>query len=340
MDIKSLKIEHIIIIILLLVIGFSTFKRNNGNVANNTTQLNSDYTSCAKVENCKFTNLPVFYDVYAVASYEGLNPISTVIDKNGNKNASNDVIVNVKNKPIILVLTSYEPVVWKIKITAKTKIAGVILGGYYNQAILGISKSIPVLNYTYTQNNCGHFYLSDRLDSEQVASIEKIQEITGKKPADIKYQYNGGTFFVGDPVGHTDNLVYSSDYKLSDYQVNLNTISGSVPTNVRSSSNWKEDATVYFVTHNYLKQATIIDIQNWENKARVPYLKSIGSSANQMQIQHDMSPDHTYVVQKSFKIPDDFCYGHFINFIIPNGVQAPENKQNCGFYFLKDGSKL
>lgn len=340
MNIKSLNFEHIIIIVLILIIGFCTFKKNNENVTNEPTQLNSDYKSCVKIENCKFVNLPLFYDVYAVASYEGLNPIGVIIDKNGNRNASNDVIVNVKNKPIVLVLTSYEPVVWNIKSTQGTKIAGVVLGGYYNQALLGISKNIPVLNYTYTQNNCGHFYLSNRLDSEQVASIQKIQEVTGKKPTDIKYQYNGGTFFVGNPVGSTDKLIYSDDYKLSDYQVNLNTVSGSVPTDVRSSSNWKEDATVYLVTHNYLKQATIIDIQNWENKARAPYLQSIGGSASQMQIQHDMSPDHTYIVQKSFKIPDDFCYGHFINFIIPNGVQAPENKQNCGFYFLKDGSKL
>lgn len=340
MNIKALKMEHIIIIVLLIVIGFSFFNKKQQINPDNSSLLNSDYTSRVKVENCKFTNLPLFYDVYAVASYEGLNPINVVIDKNGNKNASNEVIVNAENKPIILVLTSYEPVVWDIKTTVKTKIAGVILGGYYNQAILGISKNIPVLNYTYTQNSCGYFYLSNRLDSEQVANIQKIQQVTGKKPADIKYQYNGGTFFVGNPVGSTDKLIHSDDYKLSDYQVNLNTISGSIPPDVRGSSNWKEDATVYLVTHNYLKQATIIDIQNWENKAKAPYLKSIGSSASQMQIQHDMSPDHTYLVQKSFKIPDDFCYGHFINFIIPNGVQAPENKQNCGFYFLKDGSKL
>ena len=51
-----------------------------------------------------------------------------------------------------------------------------------------------------------------------------------------------------------------------------------------------------------------------------------------------MGVDHTYVVLKNFTIPDGFCYGYFVNFIITENGPVPENRQNCGFYYLKDGN--
>lgn len=340
MNMKSLKPEHIIIIILLILIGIGSLSKEQKSDKVNSAQPNADYTSPVQIHNCKFTNLPFFYDVYALASYESSNPINVVIDEKGNRNGSNDVIVNAKNKPVILVLSAYEPVAWKIKQTAGTKIAGVILGGYYKQAILGIPKSVPILNYSSNQNTCGNLYLSDRIDGNQLAAFDKIKNAAGKKPDSFKYQYNGGPFFVGQPVGGNDKLISSDDYKLSDYQVDLDAVSGNIPQNVRTSTNWKEDATVYLVSNNYLRQATALDIKAWEDKAKEPYIKKMGDAARQMQIEHEMGVGFTYIVQKTFSIPDDFCYGHYINFLIPPGINPPENKQNCGFFFMKDGSKL
>lgn len=324
------------------------------------------------IDGCRFGNLPSNYDVHAVSSYEGRIQISDIIDKYGNRNGLNDVIVNVENKPIILVLTAYEPVLWRIQSTTATKIIGVVLGGYYNQALLGISKDIPVLNYTHTQNNCGYFYLSNTLDNAAVQNLEKIQQITGKKPDNIQYKYNGDTFYVGNFNNNYTLANPQNEYKMPQENVSRtpqelreisireekrilaealqkqhnsnqwqgNTSSETIPQRILEANNWKENATVYLVNNNYIRKSSILDIERWIDKAKEPYRQAMDGNTNNMNIVHDMSTDHTYVVQRSFKIPDDFCYGHFINFIIPSGVSAPENKQNCGYYFLKDGSKM
>lgn len=95
------------------------------------------------------------------------------------------------------------------------------------------------------------------------------------------------------------------------------------------SNNWKEEYTKLLIMHNYIRQASIDEISKWSQIAQ----------ANGQPTKNMMTPGFTYVVQKSFNIPNDFCYGHYINFIIPKGVSEPSNIQNCGFYFLQDGSR-
>lgn len=123
-------------------------------------------------------------------------------------------------------------------------------------------------------------------------------------------------------------LLLTSNYKtFANYGYSSgNYSSSSSPKN----DNWKEDKTVELVAHNIIRKATPAEIQNWQYLA-----KSNGYPQSQ-----EIMFGFTYVAQRSFVIPDDFCYGHYINFIIPNGVEPPTNKQNCGFFFMKDGSSL
>lgn len=251
MDSKFLKLQLIgiaiiILIILIPIINSDSTSIKNDNSTSNTkpksvvnsnppvnSNIQTTYDSLAgydpqtsvQIKNgCLFENFPNVYDVYVVSSYAGLNQIDVVIDKNENENGLNDVIVNIKDKPIILVFTAYKPIVWRVQSTAGTRIAGVVLSGYYNQAVLGISKNIPTVNWTHSQNTCGYFYLNNVTDANQSAIIGQIKEIAGKEPIDILYQ--SGTnhiFYVGQPLSNTDRLLYSNDYNLSDYQVNLST---------------------------------------------------------------------------------------------------------------------
>lgn len=313
-------------------------KFNNQNIETTINLKNCRYTELNQNQ-CTFNNFPKNSDVYVVASYKGSKSINMIIDDSG-ENGLNDVVVNVKDKPVFLVLSAYEPIAWRIKRTPETNIAGIILAGYHNQAVIGIPQNVPILNYTYKNRTCGYFYINDEINNQTAANIQKIAMITGKKPSKILYNYDGEGFYIGQALSKYDKLIYSEDCNLSAPKVDVENTSGSIPANIRLTNDWKENATVYLVNNNFIKKANFEDITSWENKAKEPYRNSIGNNIDEMRIEHDMSTDHTYVVLKTFKIPNDFCYGHFINFIIPNGVSAPENKQNCGFYFLKDGSKM
>lgn len=251
MDSKFLKLQLIGIAIIILIILIPIFNSDstsikNGNstsnakpesVVNSNPPVNSniqitydalagyDPQTSVQIKNeCLFENLPNSYNVYVVSSYAGFNQIDVAIDKNENENSLNDVIVNIKDNPIILVFTAYKPVVWRIQSTAGTKIAGIVLSGYYNQAVLGVSKNIPIVNWTHSQNTCGYFYLNNATDANQAAIIGQIKEIAGKEPINILYQSAADhIFYVGQPLSNTDRLLYSNDYQLSDYKVNSDT---------------------------------------------------------------------------------------------------------------------
>lgn len=55
-----------------------------------------------------------------------------------------DVRVEKTAKPALLVLSAYEPTVWRIDAVKNANIAGVYLTGYYEQMIVGLPAGIPV----------------------------------------------------------------------------------------------------------------------------------------------------------------------------------------------------
>jgi len=55
-----------------------------------------------------------------------------------------DVRVEVTERPVFLVLSNYNPAVWRINAADNAKIAGVYLTGYYEPMILGLPEGVPV----------------------------------------------------------------------------------------------------------------------------------------------------------------------------------------------------
>jgi hypothetical protein len=96
-----------------------------------TTDGDSETTySCVASDNCN-------YEVHVIGNYES---------SNGRKGESfinrvagdTDVIVSVSGespRPLILVLTSYEPVRWRLSVTSGVTIDRVILSSYYNSTV-------------------------------------------------------------------------------------------------------------------------------------------------------------------------------------------------------------
>ena len=59
--------------------------------------------------------------------------------------------------PLILVLTSYEPVAWKVE-TPRGAVARVIASGYYTQTVEGLDGKVPVTLISYKAGDRDYFY--------------------------------------------------------------------------------------------------------------------------------------------------------------------------------------
>ncbi|NEQ77624.1 MAG: hypothetical protein F6K23_34200 [Okeania sp. SIO2C9] len=59
-----------------------------------------------------------------------------------------NIKIERKNQPVILALSSYEPVHWNVSLAKEVKLEKVIINGYHDQKISGIS-GIPIEEFSY-----------------------------------------------------------------------------------------------------------------------------------------------------------------------------------------------
>lgn len=94
-----------------------------------------------------------------------------------------------RGKPVILVLTSYEPVNWIIKLEPGAKVAAVLQGGYHASQVYGAGDA-RIINigrvYAYQRGGDGFA----RLDAE-------VRQRSGKPVGRFQGSYRGGFFRVG-----------------------------------------------------------------------------------------------------------------------------------------------
>jgi len=108
----------------------------------------------------------------------------------GKPRRAGPVTVNVKRggKPIVLVLTSYEPVQWRIDPEFGARIAAVLLGGYHQSRVQGAgnAKQLDIGRvYAYQQGGEGYRQLE-----------AAVARYTGKRIHSFQGRYEGEVFTV------------------------------------------------------------------------------------------------------------------------------------------------
>ena len=110
------------------------------------------------------------------------------------------VEVDRPGPPLLLVLTAYETVRWKVQLSAGTSVAGVVLGGVHApDGLDGLPPGTPVLSRV---NDYGEKYLYDypgRTDSGPGVR-ELVRELTGKDPASFQGAERGDHYRIGPPT--------------------------------------------------------------------------------------------------------------------------------------------
>lgn len=127
--------------------------------------------------------------------------------KYANQRTTKSISVDVSrsNTPIVLVLMSYEPVLWKLSVSPRSRIAKILLAGYHAQDIDGIATNIPVEARTYEASPCrncsrqgDYFYAYNKDSKEFDNALTKIRAITGITPASFQGSYQANRFSISD----------------------------------------------------------------------------------------------------------------------------------------------
>ena len=134
----------------------------------------------------KKNHINIVGDLHVVSVYEG----KSISDKkiNGHPLGSVTVNVSIKNKPISLLLNSYEPVKWIVETEKGVKINKIFFNGYHDSDVVTPSKIIPVQK----------IYDRSFFDDKDTSFVEKK---IGKKPTSFQYKYNSEYFFVDNIDG-------------------------------------------------------------------------------------------------------------------------------------------
>lgn len=234
------------------------------------------------------------------------------IDDSGHEATVMDVVVNVPGTPVALMLGNHEPTIWKVSRTPETRIAAIVLSGYYTQRLTGVSPDVPVLNSTY-QNNvpCDLFYLADD-------GMEKLESLTQQlfaRPLTEKYFAKEGRLVIGRPVSTIANLVV--DHTIAIESLYWADAPPSGAAGIRDA-----------LMQGILRQATLGDTLDWERAFRRHLELQVGSAPPMPVTQGNESDmlENVFVVLKPFALPSGLYGEDASTFFVPKGVPLPTGK--------------
>jgi hypothetical protein len=125
--------------------------------------------------------------------------------EHGNRNYLSKSAIEIKverrNKPIILALSAYEPVQWNITAEPGVFIEKIIVNGYHNQTVSGVS-GIPIEEHSYeeTGNSLGDFIYNmwgAMPESSNTSSlVTKLEQKNGTSLTSFQGCYRGTNFTI------------------------------------------------------------------------------------------------------------------------------------------------
>ena len=261
-------------------------------------------------------------DIIGIGSYKGLQSEPMQLGKSGHEVRSSKVVVNHPEKPVVLVLSAYDPTWWKVMLTPGTVLKGVILSGYHTQAVTGISRDIPLIKAVHEEKGSCPYFLAIKAGKDLSAARNKIKKITGNPLQQLITDPVGDRFIIGSNDYNPETLQTSNDYTIEDYPVKVGLPAG-------------QKGIDQLVLEEKLRRATKNDIQQWENAASAKY-RDLNPT---LTVSHFLITHLSYVVLKPLTLPTGMYGAHSRSFLIPKGIPKPEDLGSHNTYFFMETGK-
>lgn len=137
------------------------------------------------------SSLPFFGtkpEVHVIGVYEGSYPAGENHYAGHHPPGQIDILVRNNTRPVILILTSYEPVNWRFKTEENAKIEMVVLSGYYPSRVTGLGEETAI-----SRQDIGYAY---KMDARYGRIKQYCRKEFGVPPASFQYGYRGRDFIV------------------------------------------------------------------------------------------------------------------------------------------------
>ncbi|MEJ2480088.1 MAG: hypothetical protein P8Y78_07885 [Acidihalobacter sp.] len=275
---------------------------------------------------CSFEGLVVPDNavVYAAGGYAGRDT-GFQIDQSGHAARQFDVAVNSPDRPVILILASYEPTIWNMGWSEGTKIVAVLVSGYHRQVITGQEKKTPVLISTHDNRGpCGYFYIRN---SRNTVLNPTSRKLFGKS-VDLVYAGDkSGRLVLGKPIDGSTRLVTAANGSPESFRDTSTPLAGQAGL---------DEA----LAKGLIRRATARDADAW-----VKAVSSRPSTLDEPPIAGKGVPKprpprlrNAYVVLKAFTYPAGLYGAHSATFFIAKGAPAPSG--NPGHSVVYDFNTL
>lgn len=270
-----------------------------------------------------FGQLPAEFTVQAVGTYAGLEEVEDVqLDDSANTVRQAEVVVNQPGKAVVLILTAYDPTVWRVGRTRNTQLLGVLVSGYHGQALIGIDKKVPHAVTSHETKKTPWFY-AYKASPGLLAMNDVVKRLIGREIDRFENRAVNGVFHVGEPPNDPADVVYSDDLRVEKFVVD--------PARPPAGAKGLDQ----LVKEGKLRQATQADIDAWVEKASEKYKRF----NPELRVDAPMRPDTTYVVLKELTLPDGLYGGHSRSFILGDAIPFPAGPPAHNRFYRTDGTE-
>jgi RNA polymerase sigma factor (sigma-70 family) len=144
---------------------------------------------------------PTPQDLLAACAGAELHGVGMYDARDGN---GAPVVVEVRrtDKPVVLVLSSYFSVLWRVKVAAGAKLKAVIVGGWFEQEIEGVPAGVPV---AYKVGQPGrkedHFYAYAADTFGYRRMVDRLNDLTGLLVSTFQLEHTGTAFVIDGVSG-------------------------------------------------------------------------------------------------------------------------------------------
>lgn len=275
------------------------------------------------------------FSIKAVGTYNGQTPVADIeLDNSGHEVAQAEVVVNCPDQPVVLVLTAYDPTVWRVGRTEKTEIVGIMISGYHGQALIGAEKLIPLeISTSDRKGKFGYFYAYEA-GQKLLNMNKKLKKHFGREIDRFEgsQQIVDGTFYVGKQPDAEEKILYFNEYSVEDYNLRKK-VEDPAKKDRPIAGQAALDA---LVAENKLRPATSVDINAWVTKASAKFKRFNPA----LRVRTPMGTRRTYVVLEKLELPDGLHGAHSRSFIIPDEVPFPGGPKCHNSFYWMDGSKM
>lgn len=266
---------------------------------------------------CGIPGLADDFDVVVISVARGTTPLDVVIDRSSEEVRGEEVVVGATPRPVVLVLSGDQPIVWNVGRAPGARIAGVLAQGRLRQAVTGLPKSTRLSTYSTSDgpNACPHFR-AERADARERAVFERrVKELFGRGIETFLTRKAGGRFVVGEASGE---VAYSPDVSLQ---------SVALPGNVLPGGQRGLDR---LVKEKAIRPATEEEVMAWMKGAAQRTGQPLDAYRRKMSWRTDR--DSVYVVLTEVDLPDGLYGANSRTFILPPGVPRPGGPRgHCTF---------